>query len=63
MTKIYLLTTGDGSYGNEWGVQGIYSTRNKAEEAQKEYSLPQKTIYGQEYTRESEIEEWELDPT
>lgn len=29
---VYLVTTGDGSDGNEWNVEGIYATRQLAEE-------------------------------
>jgi len=46
--KVFLLTTGDGSDGNKWGVQGIYSSRELAEIAQSDI-------------RESKIEEWEVD--
>ena len=58
---VFLLTTGDGSDGNEWSVQGIYSTRELAEIAQAKYSEPQKRFDGSTYIRESEIEEWEID--
>ena len=59
--KVFLLTTGDGSDGNEWGVISIHSTRELAEIAQAKYSEPQKNIYGGTYIRDSEIEEWSVD--
>lgn len=60
-TKVFLLTTGDGSDGNEWGVESIHSTRELAEKAQARYSEPQIRYDGSAYVRESEIEEWEVD--
>ncbi len=61
MKTVYLLTSGDGSDGNEWDVISIHSTRELAEKAQAKYSEPQKNIHGGEYVRESEIEEWKMD--
>lgn len=61
LSKVFLLTTGDGSDGNEWGVQSIHSTRELAEIAQAKYSEPQMRHDGSSYVRESEIEEWAID--
>ena len=58
---VFLLTTGDGSDGNEWGVQSIHSSRESAEAAQVKYSRPMETVYGSMYVRESQIEEWAVD--
>ena len=57
---VYLLTTGDGSDGDEWSVLSIHSTEELAKEAQEKYA-PSVTIYGNPYTRDSEIEKWEVD--
>jgi hypothetical protein len=58
---VFLLTSGDGSDGDEWGVISIHSSREFAETAQVKYSEPQKNIYGGTYIRQSEIEEWAID--
>ena len=57
MKKVNLLTYGDGSPGDEWGVISIHSTRELAKEAQKKYE-PAINVYGKPYKRQSEIEEW-----
>jgi hypothetical protein len=63
MTTVFLLTSGDGSPGDEWGVISIHSSRELAEAAQAKYSEPQKRPWDDTtYIRNSEIEEWELDP-
>lgn len=61
MTTVFLLTTGDGSDGNEWGVLGVYSARELAEKSKKRYESPRPNIYGNLYSPESQIEEWEVD--
>ena len=61
MSTVFLLTTGDGSDGDEWGVQSIHSTRELAEIARDKYSEPQRRIDGSTYVRESQIEEWVID--
>lgn len=53
MKDVYILTTGDGSDGNEWWVHGIFSTRALAEAGREEYL---KVCHGP-----VEIEEWTLD--
>ena len=60
-SKVFLLTTGDGSDGNEWSVISIHSSRELAETARDKYSEPQFRHDGSSYIRESEIEEWEID--
>ncbi len=59
--KVFLLTSGDGSDGNEWSVISIHSIRALAEIAKLKYSEPQKRFDGSTYIRESEIEEWTID--
>lgn len=61
MKTVFLLTTGDGSDGNEWSVIGIYSSRELAITAQTKHSEPQRRYDGSTYIRESEIEEWVID--
>lgn len=63
--KVYLLTTGDGSDGNEWAVRGIYATREIAEAALSmaagtlalldHYQRPKEF-----WARDYEIEEWDV---
>lgn len=61
MSTAFFLTSGDGSDGDEWHVIGVYSSFALAEIAKAAYSQPQKNIYGGEYIRQSEIEEWQVD--
>jgi hypothetical protein len=61
VNTVFLLTSGDGSDGDEWGVISIHSCREFAEIEQKKYSEPQKNIHGVTYIRESKIEEWSVD--
>jgi hypothetical protein len=61
--RVFLLTSGDGSPGNEWGVISIHSSRELAEAAKAIYEQPIKRPWDDStYTREAEIEEWEVDP-
>jgi hypothetical protein len=59
---VYLLTTGDGSDGDEWGVLGIFTTREKAEAAKAAYRLPVRRGDGSQYSRSvNDVEEWPVD--
>ena len=58
---VYLLTTGDGSDGDEWDVKSIHATREGAEKAKIEYGKPQPCIGGGTFCPESKIEEWYLE--
>jgi hypothetical protein len=61
--KVFLLTTGDGSPGNEWGVESIHSARELAEAALAKYQQPITRPWdGSTYIRDAQIEEWEVDP-
>lgn len=51
--KVYLVTDGGGSDGNEWSVSGIFSTKEKAREW-IDANPPRLVKY--------RIEEWEVDP-
>lgn len=59
--KVYLLTIGDGSDGNEWQCLAIYSTRGLAEQAQHLYQRPRHRNDGSTYSFEASIEEWDVD--
>jgi hypothetical protein len=52
---LYLLTYGDGEDGHEWGVEAIFTTREKAEA----YREACNAVYGYEYLT---VEEWTADP-
>ena len=54
VSKVWLLTEGDGEDGNSWFVIGIYSTREKAEKAKSTYDAL-KTHH------RAVIEEWSVD--
>lgn len=57
---VYLLTYGDGSDGDEWGVISIHSSLELAEKAKAKYEEPIKTRHGM-YQREAQIESWTVD--
>ena len=61
MKSVFLLTSGDGSDGDEWSLIGVYSTRELAEKAQAKFSEPIKRADGSTYIMDSEIEKWVLD--
>jgi len=58
---VWLLTTGTGNDGDEWQVESIHATETGANMAKAEYQKPQKDIYGNDYIREANIEEWPLE--
>jgi len=60
-TKVWLLTTGTGQDGDEWSVEGIYSTKEKAELAKKRFQVPPNSVDGYEYVDDYEVEEWDVD--
>ena len=60
---LYLLTTGDGSDGDEWHLLGIYSTYERAAEARARFQEPRKRPDGSSYIYYGvAIETWPLDP-
>ena len=58
MQYVYLLTCGDGSDGDEWGVISIHATIESAERAKKEYEIPMIRGDSSTYKREAQIEKW-----
>lgn len=58
---VYLLTTGDGSDGDEWQVQGVYTTSELAEEAKLVYERVRHRPNGSTYFNPAQIEQWETD--
>jgi hypothetical protein len=61
MPIVYLLTTGDGSDGDAWDVLGIYSSREKAEQAQVFYQRERPRGDGSSYRYFAAVEKWEVD--
>jgi len=59
--KVYLLTKGDGSDGNEWSVISIHSTRILAEKAKALHESPRSRPDGSTYTLDADVEEWDVD--
>jgi hypothetical protein len=60
MRKIYLLTSGDGSDGNEWAVISIHRTHEGALNAKRTYEIAIERSDGTFYHNDSEVEEWDL---
>lgn len=58
---VYLLTTGDGTDGNEWTVISIHASAVSAAKAQIRYAGPIKRPDGSEYIRDANIEEWPVE--
>lgn len=58
---VFLLTTGDGSDGDEWGVKSIHSTEAGALAAKARYESPVRRPDGSTYKREAQIEPWVLE--
>lgn len=59
MKKVYLLTFGDGSDGNEWGVVSIHRDRASAEEKRDREGWGT-NIHGRRYSLDWEIQEWNV---
>lgn len=59
--NVYLLTTGDGSYGSEWNLVSIHSTRKLAETAKTDYEAERIAPGGIHYHYQANIEEWPVD--
>lgn len=60
---VYLLTTGDGSDGNEWDVHSVHASLKSARAAKEDYEKPRTRPNGSTYSWESQIEKWELGNT
>jgi len=60
MKKVYLLTYGDGSDGDEWGVISIHATRESAWEKRSLEGWGV-NVNGRGYDRGWEIEEWDVE--
>ena len=60
---VYLLTYGDGSDGDEWGVISIHATKESAEAAKAKYEQPKSRQDGTSWvSRCNDIEEWAVEP-
>jgi hypothetical protein len=57
---IYLLTTGSGADGDEWGVESVHRTREGAERAKAKYEAPRERRDESTYHFNAEVEEWEV---
>jgi hypothetical protein len=57
---VWLLTTGTGADGDEWYVKSIHSSKTSAEVALKDYQKPITRKDGTTYTRQADIERWDL---
>ena len=62
MESVWLVTTGDGSDGDEWMCHGIYSTEEKALVHQKWYMRERMRPDGSTFHRVADVEEWPVDP-
>ena len=61
MDKVYLVTTGDGEDGSEWGVESIHRTMEGAIKAKRLYESPRVTPDGREYSLlANDIEVWSV---
>jgi hypothetical protein len=60
---VYLLTSGDGSYGDEWVLHSIHLTRKTAERAKQIYETERFRGDGSSYHYKGTIEEWPTEET
>lgn len=58
--SVFLLTSGDGTDGNELVVQSVHATRAGAEQAKVAYEAPRSRPNGSTYSLEAQVEEWDL---
>ena len=59
---VFLLTTGDGSDGDEWRVISVHATEEGANKAKAEYEAPRPRPDGSTYRLDANVEAWELHP-
>ena len=59
--KVWLLTEGSGSDGDEWGVISIHATKEGAILAKEKYEKNHRRADGSVYHYDANIEEWELE--
>lgn len=57
---VFMVTFGDGSYGDAWGVEGVFSTVEKAKECLDSMNTVTRSD-GSTYSRDLSIEEWGVD--
>ena len=62
MKKVYLLTTGSGTPGDEWGLISVHATKESAYDEQGYYERDRRRPNGTFYNYSAEIEEWEVTP-
>ena len=55
---VWLLTTGDGSDGNEWNVQSIHATESDAQSAKANYEKLHYRLDGSSYKHKAAVEKW-----
>ncbi len=60
MQYVWLLTTGDGSDGNEWGLEDIFLTEESALAAKAVYETPRARGDGSSYNFSANVEKWEV---
>jgi hypothetical protein len=58
--KVYLLTTGSGADGDEWGLISVHASKQSAMNAEQFYERDRYRDNGTIYNHEAEIEEWEV---
>lgn len=59
---VFLLTTGDGSDGDEWRVISVHATQEGANLAKAEYEAPRPRPDGSAYSLDANVEPWDLLP-
>ena len=60
MKKVYLVTTGTGQDGDEWGLISVHSTKEGALYHEQFYERDRYRPDGSTYNYEADIEEWEV---
>lgn len=57
---VWLVTTGDGSDGNEWMCHGIYADEESARDHQLHYMRERYRPDGSHFHHDADVEEWPL---
>ena len=57
---VWLLTTGDGSDGNEWNIQSIYAPESDAQSAKAKYEKLCYRSDGSSYKCKAAVEKWPI---
>lgn len=62
LSRVYLLTSGEDSYGDTWTLHSIHLKRESAERAKGDYEVERTRHDGTKFHYRANVEEWPVDP-